>query len=177
MSLSSRDSVGIMARMSPPWWTAAAWLTTAFLVQLTIFPFVALRGAQPSAVLVAVMWYSIRSDPRRAVVVGLIAGFIEDAIAGTTGGAFTVGTALAAILGALASRGFFADSIPIVAGVTFVATIVRSVAFWTVMAIQGFPPGLARIHLHQSLWQAFLNASLAALLVIGVRRFSRSSNV
>ncbi len=44
------------------------------------------------------------------------------------------------------SRGFFADSIPLVTGITIVATLLRALLFWIVMALDGYPPGLGAMH-------------------------------
>jgi hypothetical protein len=71
------------------------------------------------------------------------------------------------------SRWFFADSIPILAGVVIVATLLRRMLFWVVMALQGYPAGYARLHLHQALWEALLNALLVTLLLL-LARFRES---
>jgi hypothetical protein len=48
--------------------------------------------------------------------------------------------------------------------------------FWVVMALQGYPTGYARLHLHQALWEALLNALLVTILMLAARlRESRST--
>jgi hypothetical protein len=86
-----------------------------------------------------------------------------------TGIAWTVATPLTALFVSWLSRWFFADSIPAFASVVLVATLVRRMGFWVVMALQGYPPGYARLHLHQAIWEALLNAALAGLLMIAAR--------
>ncbi|MEO6912449.1 MAG: hypothetical protein ABI182_00335, partial [Candidatus Baltobacteraceae bacterium] len=82
---------------------------------------------------------------------------------------WTIATTLTAILASTISSGFFADSIPLVAGIVVVATLVRNLIFWLVMEIQGYPIGLGGIHFHQTLWQAFLNGLLATIVMLVLR--------
>jgi rod shape-determining protein MreD len=128
---------------------------------------VAIRGATPSLVLVAVVWFAIRVDVRKAAIYGLFAGICEDVLAAGTGGAWTISTTATAMLTSVLSRGFFADSIPIVAAATGIATLLRAAIFWTVMSLEGYPGGLAGLHFHQALWQALLDVivMIAAMLI------------
>jgi rod shape-determining protein MreD len=133
--------------------------------------YLAFRNVVPSFVLVVVVWYAIRVDALRAAVYGLVAGLCEDALAAQTGAAWMISTSVAALLASRLSRGFFADSIPLVTAITAAATLVRALLFWTMMALAGYPPGLGSMHFHQALAQAGLNvvAIVAAMLI--VRRF------
>ena len=132
---------------------------------------VTLRGAEPSLVLVTVVWYAIRVDSRRAAIFGLIAGLILDIAAAQTGGAWTIATTLVAITAGMLSRGFFADSIPLVSAITGVATLMDMLVFWVVRAFEGYPSGLGWIHAHEAIVQALLNAALMAVVMLIVRRF------
>lgn len=124
------------------------------------------------------MWYAVRVDPARAALFGFIGGMLEDALAGgTTGGAFAVSTAIAGALAAIGSRGFFADSIPVVTLIAFLASFVRLTVFWVVMGIQGYPAGMGTIHLHEAVWQAIMNAGLAALVILIARRYSPTNEL
>lgn len=156
--------------VGPPWWHAALWLLAALIFQLTIARFVSFRGALPSATLVVVVWYAIRVDARRAALYGLAAGICTDLLSTGTGGAWTVATTLVAILAALLSRNFFADSYTLAAAVAAIATLVRGGIFWLTMSWQGFPAGLGRIHLHELLWEALLNALLMLIGMFATRR-------
>lgn len=101
---------------------------------------------------------------------GLIAGICEDALSAQTGAAFTISTTSTAIVAAILSRGFFADSIPLVAAIVVLATLVRDALFWSVMTLQGaYPPGLGRQHFHQTLWQAVLNALFVSAVMLLLR--------
>jgi rod shape-determining protein MreD len=157
--------------VGPAWYVAAAWLAVALIAQATVVHYLAIRNVVPSFVLVVVVWYAIRVDARRAAVYGLAAGFCEDALAPQTGAAWTISTCLSALLVSRLSRGFFADSIPLATGITVVATLVRALLFWIVMALAGYPPGLAQMHFHESLLQAALNAAIIVAAMIVVRRF------
>lgn len=128
-----------------------------------------LRGAELSIVLVVVVWYALHADLRRAAIFGLIAGLVEDAFSTQTGAAWSISTTATAAAVSLLSRWFFADSIPAAAAVTAVATLLRRMIFWIAMALFGYPPGYARLHLHQALWEALLNALFIAAAMLAAR--------
>ena len=131
---------------------------------------VAIRGVVPSLVLVVVVWYAIRVDAFRAAVFGLAAGLCEDVLSSATGGAWTIATTATAVLAGSLSRGFFADSIPLVTTIVAIATLVRALIFWSVMALEGYPRGLAAMHFHEALLQALLNVATMFVAMIAVRR-------
>ena len=151
-------------------------LALAIVAQTTLLHFVSIRGATPSLVLVAVVWFAIRVDVRRAAIYGLFAGICEDVLAAGTGGAWTISTTATAMLTSVLSRGFFADSIPIVAAATAIATLVRDLIFWTVMSLEGYPGGLGALHFHQALWQALLDVIAMIVAMLIVRRFETASS-
>jgi rod shape-determining protein MreD len=157
--------------VGPSWYVAAAWLFPAVVAQATLVHYVAVRDVVPSFVLVVVIWYAIRVDARRAAVYGLVAGLCEDALSAQTGAAWTISTSLSALAASRLSRGFFADSMPLVTGITVVATLLRALFFWIVMALAGYPPGLGLMHFHEALVQAALNAVVIAGAMLVVRRF------
>ena len=167
----SRSKIHEAPFSGPRWWVAAAWLAGALLAQATLAHYIAIRGVVPSFVLVAVVWYAIRVDSRRAAVYGLAAGLFEDILATGTGGAWTIATTLVAIVAGTLSRGFFADSIPLVTALIALATLVRNLLFWIVMGFEGYPSGLGVMHFHQALWQALLNAACMAIVMLLTRRF------
>jgi rod shape-determining protein MreD len=127
----------------------------------------------PSMVLVVVVWYAIRVDARRAAVYGLIAGLCEDALSAGTGAAWMISTGAAALIASLLSRGFFTDSVPLTGAITMVATLVRALIFWVVMALSAYPAGLGALHLHEALFEAVFNATIVVAAVLFVRRFER----
>jgi rod shape-determining protein MreD len=172
IALSSfRDKPHVAPFVGPAWYVAAGWLVLAILAQTTLVHYLAFRNVVPSLVLVAVIWYSIRVDALRAALYGLIAGLCEDALSAGTGAAWMIATGVSALLASRLSRGFFADSIPLVIGITALVTLVRALLFWVVMAIGGYPPGLATMHLHEALGQAALNVVIIVAAMLIVRRF------
>lgn len=154
----------------PAWWVAAAWLFAALLLQVTIAHYLSIRGVFPSFVLVVVVWYAIRVDTRHAAAYGLIAGLCEDILSTGTGGAWMISTTLVAILAGTLSRGFFADSLPLVATLVAVATLVRQLLFWIVWGLEGYPSGLGWIHFREAILQAVLNTALVLIVMFIVRR-------
>jgi rod shape-determining protein MreD len=150
---------------------AAAWLAGAITVQATLVHELAIRGVVPSLVLVTVIWYAIRVDARRAAVYGLAAGFCEDALSAGTGAAWMISTGITAAVASMLSRGFFADSIPWVTAIVIVATLLRSLLFWIVMAFLGYPQGLGAMHFHEALFGAALNVVVIVAGMLVARRF------
>jgi rod shape-determining protein MreD len=168
---SFRDKPHVAPFVGPPWSIAGAWLALAVLAQATVVHHLAVRDVVPSFVLVVVVWYSIRVDARRAAAYGLVAGFCEDALSAQTGAAWTIATTVSALVASVLSRGFFADSIPLVSGITIVATLLRALLFWIVMALTGYPAGLGTIHFHEALLQAALNVGVIVVAMLVLRRF------
>jgi rod shape-determining protein MreD len=157
--------------VGPAWYIAAAWLCAAVLAQATVVHYIAIRDVVPSFVFVVVLWYAVRVDARRAAIYGLVAGLFEDALSPQTGAAWTIATSLSALLASWLSRGFFADSVPLAATIVVIATLVRALSFWIVMALTGYPPGLGTLHFHEALLQAALNAVIMVAAIVVVRRF------
>jgi rod shape-determining protein MreD len=168
---SFRNKIHEAPFVGPSWYVAGGWLAVALVLQATLLHYIAIRGVQPSAVLVAVVWYAIRVDSRRAAAYGLLAGLCEDMLATHTGGAWTISTTLVAIIAGALSRGFFADSVPLVASLTAVATLVRYLFFWIVMGFEGYPSGLATLHFHEAVAQGIFNAALMIVVMMVVRRY------
>jgi len=170
---SSRSKPHIAPFVGPAWYVAAAWLAAALLAQSTVVHFVAIRGVVPSLVLVAVVWYAIRVDARRAVLYGLAAGLCEDALSAHSGAAWTIATSLSALLASLLSRGFFADSIPLVIVITVVTSLARALLYWVVAALGGYPAGLGLMHLREAVLASALNALVMVVVMLLGRRFER----
>lgn len=143
----------------------------AVLAQKTFAHYLIVRDVEPSFVLVAVVWYAIRVNSRNAAIYGLIAGLLEDLLATGTGGAFIISTTIVAVSASVISRGFFADSFALVATITAVATLLRQLVFWIVMAATGYPPGLSTLHLHEAILQAIYNGVTMLIVMAIARRF------
>ena len=160
--------------VGPRWYVAAAWLAAALIAQSTVLHAFAIHNVVPSVVLVVVVWYAIRVDAPRAALFGLFAGLCEDVLSPQSGGAWTISTTLVAVLAGMLSRGFFADSLPLVCTIVAFATLVRSLLFWTVMGFEGYPPGLGAMHFREALLQAVMNVAVMLVAMLVVRRVEAS---
>ena len=169
---SFRNKIQIARATAPTWWICGLWLLGAVVAQTTLTHYLRVRNVEPSLVLIAVIWYAIRADSRNAAIFGLAAGLAEDIVSSSTGGAWTLSTTFAAIVASLISRGFFADSIPLVAMITIVTTLARMLAFWIVMALQGYPGGLGGMHFHEALIEAPYNAVAMTIVMLIARRYA-----
>ncbi len=156
--------------VGPAWYVAAAWLAAALVTQSTIGHYAAIHGVVPSLVFAVVLWYAIRVDPWRATIFGLSAGFCEDALSPQSGAGWMIATGASAMLASVLSRGFFADSVPLVITITLVATLLRALIFWSLEGLLGYPIGLGVIHLHEAVLQSVLNAIVMVVAVLIVRR-------
>lgn len=174
MSL-SRSKPHVAPFVGPAWYLAAVWLGAAIVAQATVVHYFAVRDVVPSLVLVVVVWYSIRVNALRAGVYGLVAGLCEDALSAQTGAAWMISTSVCAVLASVLSRGFFADSIPLAAAVTIVATLVRALLFWVVMASVGYPPGLGVLHFHHALFESALNVVVMVAAMAIARRLEAAA--
>jgi rod shape-determining protein MreD len=170
--VNTRTGPGGVQFAGPEWWIPALYLVVALLVQSEVLHYFTLRGAQLSIVLVIVVWYGLRTDLLRAAIFGLIAGACEDALGTQTGASWMIATTCTALFASALSRWFFADSIPVTAGVVFAATLLQRLIFWIAMSVWvGYPPGYARVHFHQALWEALLNAIFVIVATVVARRF------
>jgi len=153
-------------------------LAIALAAQIELMHFLTWHRAEPSLVLVAVVWYALRTDIRRALIFGLIAGACEDIFGGAltgaaTGGGWTIATTGTALLAGSLSQGFFADSIVVLTAAVAIGTLVRRLIFWSVLSLEGYPRGYAGVHAHQAIWEALMNAAIAAALMLIVRLAER----
>jgi rod shape-determining protein MreD len=167
---SFRNKPHVAPFVGPQWYAAAAWLAIALVAQTTIVHYFRIHDVAPSLVLVVVVWYAIRVDAQRAAFYGLAAGLCEDVLSAQSGGAWTVSMTLAAVIAGMLSRGFFADSLPLVAAITAIATLVRALLFWTVMAIEGYPRGLGAMHAREAMLQAAMNVAIMLVAMFVWRR-------
>ena len=144
----------------PVWWHVALALAVALILQATFAPFVTFRGGAPSLVTLLVAWYAVRTGSLRGLAFGLIAGTCEDALAGSSGVAWTFATGLAGLAAGRLARTWLADTkLALVPGAAAV-TLLRYGAFAIGMQMQGRPLVLPLEHLHAALWQSALDALL-----------------
>lgn len=170
MFSSSRSSAPLGAVVFPvDWRLAAVWLLVAALAQATLVHFFAIRGAVPSLVLLAVATYATRAPLAPAILFGAAGGFLDDALAGNTGAAWTIATTLVAGGISLSSRVLFTDSLTIFSALVLVATLVREAAYFAALSFEGNPAGLGTHYVKLAVASAVYTALLT--LVAGWARW------
>jgi rod shape-determining protein MreD len=165
---SNYRSIEIVA--GPSFWRSTGFVALGLFVQTAFAPQLIVREGIPSFVTIAVVLYALRLGARRGAVLGLIAGALTDAIAGT-GGAWTLAYTLLALLCGGVSRGFFADGVVLPSLFVGAAVIVRSALFWIVMSAEGYPRGYGSVHLHSALESGALTAVYAFVYLVFRSRY------
>ncbi len=159
---------------APPAWALALALFAALVLQASLPPALSIRGAFPSLVLTLVIWYALHGGLRAGVLYGTLAGACEDAVAGTTGAAWMVSTALVAVIAGLLGRVPFLRTRLAAAALVAVLTLLRFIVFLVVERIEGHSLVLVTPHLHSVLWQSLFNALLLSLaLAVQARAIAR----
>jgi len=143
----------------PGGWTVAGALTLALALQTTLAPLLAVRGGTVSLVLLVVAWYAVRTGTLRGFAFGLLAGACEDALAGTTGVAWTFATAVAGALAGRLARTWLSDAKLVLVLGAAALTLVRFAFFALILQAEGRPLALPLVHFHAVLWQALLDAA------------------
>lgn len=155
----------------PGVWVTIGCIALAALVQTTFAPALTIRGAVPSFITIAVVLYALRTGVTRGLIVGVVAGILEDSLATGTGGAWTIATMLVALGAGRIARSFFSDGFTILSAIVAGAVLVRDALFWFVMRIDGYPQGLAVIHLHAAIIQAVVTGAFAFVYLVVRTRF------
>ncbi len=152
-------------RDPPLWWQVALALAIALVVQSSFAPYLAFRGATPPLVTLVVGWYAVRTGSLRGLAFGLFAGAAEDALAGTTGVAWTFATGLVGFAAGRLARTWLADTyLALVPGAAAI-TLGRYAMFAVTMQLQGRSIALPLVQMHIVLWQSAL-AALAAFALL-----------
>lgn len=176
-SFSARKYRSLEITVGPAYWPVLGWTALLAFAQTVVVPLFAFRGAVPSLVTIAVVLYASRAGARRGVMLAIPAGLLEDIFGGTSGG-WTIATTIVALLVGAFSRRMFADGAFVPALLCGGGVLVRDLVFWSVMRIEGFPPGFATAHMHTSLWRALLTAIVAfAWLVLRGRLVSDKTTI
>jgi len=164
-SFSRRSYRSVEIAVGPAYWPVLGWTALLAFVQTVLFAPLAFHGAVPSLVTVAVVLYAVRAGARRGAMLAIPAGLLEDIFAGTNG-AWTLATTIVALLVGGFSRRMFADGVFAPAVLCGASVLVRDLVFWSVMRIEGFPPGYAGAHFHLALWRAALTALVAFVWLV-----------
>jgi len=133
-------------------------------VQSSFAPFLAFRGGTPPFVALRVGWYAIRTGSLRGLTFGLIAGALEDALAGTTGVAWTFASGLVGLAAGRLAGTWLADMpLALIPGAA-ILTFLRYGAFVVALQAQGRSLALPLVALHAVLWQCAFAAAAAFAL-------------
>lgn len=151
-------------------------VVAAALVQTALGHFVDVRGAFPSLVMIAVVIYAIRADLLHAILVGALAGILEDSLSGT-GGAWLVATTLVAAGSNGVTRIAFSDGIVQRAAYIALAVVVRDAIFRLVLQLQGFPTLPFSASLRTAAVQGALTAVVAAGYLLYRMRYVREQTM
>jgi len=155
---------------APAWWKVALALVVALLLQTTVEPYLTLRGAAPSLVLLLVLWYGLRTNAAAGLMFGALAGACEDAMTGWTGAAWTISSAMVGALAGRTAGTHLTESrlwlVPYVA----LATLARYGIYALVLRAEERVTPLPATHFHVILWQALLNALLAYFVMMLIRQ-------
>lgn len=158
----------------PAFWPSAGWAALALFVQTIAAPQLAIRHAVPSFVTIAIVLYALRAGSGRGALLGLLAGTLTDAVAGTPG-AWTIACASIGFAAGGLTRSFFSDGIVPPSLFVGAAVLVRDGIFWTAMSTQDYPRGYGTVHLHASLWQALITAACAFVYLAARSRFTEDA--
>jgi cell shape-determining protein MreD len=150
----------------PAWWLAALALGAALLLQSTLLAHLQLRGATIPFVTLIVAWYGLRTGTVSGLAFGLVAGACEDALAGSTGAAWTFATGLIGLACGRIHGTWLADvRLALVPGAALV-TFLRYCIFAVALQMEGRTLAQPLAHLHAALWQSLLGGVLALALLI-----------
>ena len=142
----------------------------ALLVQSTLLHGLTLRGAHVSLITVLVVWTGLRCGVVTGGWLGLILGFLEDALGG--GGANTIATTLVGFGSGMLANRFFSDSLPVLLSAMTVATAMRYIANYIFFEFVNAERGLFVPLSHEFVWAAILNAIAGAIVLLGLRWYS-----
>jgi rod shape-determining protein MreD len=154
----------------PSLWRAVGFVVLGLFVETVFRPFLMVRSGVPSLITIAVVLFALRAGARRGAVLGIIAGVLTDAVAGT-GGASTISYTLLALFAGAISRGFFADGIVLPSIAIGIAVVARLTMFWIVETAEGYPRGYGAVHLHAALESGVLTAAYAFVYLLIRTRF------
>ncbi|MBC5823381.1 MAG: rod shape-determining protein MreD [Candidatus Eremiobacteraeota bacterium] len=137
------------------------------IAQATILHDASIHGGRLSLVTVLVVWTGLRCGVTTGGWLGLVCGLLEDALGGR--GSNVLGTTLIGFTAGLLSSRFFYDSFPVFLGAVALATIVRAALNYLVIESAFGYRGLFARTEHEAFWQALLNCSAAAAVVLYLR--------
>lgn len=146
----------------------------ALLLQATLLHGITLRGAHLSIITVLVVWTGLRCGVVGGGWLGLVLGFLEDALGG--GGVNTIPMMFVGFGSGLLANRFFSDSLPVFLSALTVATALRYAASYLFFEFIDGERGLFVPLSHEFVWAALLNAVAGALTVLALRAYDHRSS-
>jgi len=145
----------------------------ALILQSTSLHGLTFRGAHVSLVTVLIVWTGLRCGVVTGGWLGLILGFLEDALGG--GGANTIAATLVGFGSGMLANRFFSDSLPVLVSALTAATAMRFVANYIFFEFIDGERGLFIPLSHEFVWSALLNAIVGAIVILALRAYSHRS--
>ncbi|MDH7602690.1 MAG: rod shape-determining protein MreD [Armatimonadota bacterium] len=140
---------------------AVFWIFAAAVLQGNMPTALSIFGAKPDLFLVAVITYSLGSNPVASAAVGLFAGIVQGFSVGASLGSFALTRMLAGFLGGFCTVHVFSENLFVPAGSAFVLTAVSELGFL-----------LANPQIAQGpVWQIIVGESICNALIIVVVLF------
>lgn len=141
----------------------------ALLLQSTLLHGLTFRGAHVSLVTVLVVWTGLRCGVVAGGWLGLILGFLEDALGG--GGANTIAAMAVGFGSGMLANRFFSDSLPVFLGALTVSTAMRYIANYVFFEFIQGERGLFIPLSHEFVWSALLNAIAGSIVLLALRAY------
>lgn len=141
----------------------------ALLLQSTLLHGLTFRGAHVSLVTVLVVWTGLRCGVVAGGWLGLILGFLEDALGG--GGANTIAAMVVGFGSGMLANRFFSDSLPVFLGALTVSTAMRYIANYVFFEFIQGERGLFIPLSHEFVWSALLNAIVGSIVLLALRAY------
>ncbi len=144
------------------------------LIEVSVAPYASIRSIRPDIVLAYVVIVGIVAGPVEAGVVGLAAGFVEDACSGQFLGLHMLTRVVVAFASGLAHDLVFQDrtAVPVVG--VFLGAIASGVMNLFLLSSFGVRLPVSAAALRMVLCQAFYSAALAPLVSLLVARLARA---
>lgn len=147
-------------------------LGLALLLESTVLEFVRVAGVKPDLVLVLVVFYAIVNGPREGAFLGFLGGLAHDFLSGYYLGLNALAITAVGYVTGLGHTRLFKESLSVVAGVAFLATILAEGIRYLLLLLLGVTilPG-------EAWWGLIVPVGVynAAVALLFYRRFHLSS--
>ncbi|HEY3314394.1 MAG TPA: rod shape-determining protein MreD [Bacillota bacterium] len=157
------------------WWAFPAALIGAFLLQLTVVPFVAVHWVKPDLILVVAILGGLLYGPNYGAVAGLFGGLLEDLFIGHYIGLFGLTRMLAGFLAGLVETRVYREPFLVPMATSFAATLVGETILGLLLKAFGANPSLGKTFTNVILPAAVYNAIIAPIVYRPLRRLKKET--